>query len=115
MALWPVDNKIVSIKDRIIKPVHKQKSAANYTMTFPKSTVKKRGLKVSMSWLTKAEKDTIETFFDVNQGLLITLNSPDPNYTTVHSVIIDQDELEFEYIDIYPNGEYNLDINFLEP
>lgn len=113
MALWPLDNKVTSLKEKLVKPSNRQTSSAGYTMSFPKGTVTKRILAISMAYLSKANKDTIETFFDANQGLAFTINDPDPNSSDVFTVVFDQDDLEFTYTRVFP-GEYALDITVRE-
>ena len=114
MATWPVDDKVVSLKRRVIKPSNRKISSSGYPMSFPKGTIMKRGFKVNMAYITYAEMGEIETFFDTNQGYTIDLNSPDPNDSTVYHVIFDQDELEFTYVNVFPEGEYTLEVDVLE-
>lgn len=113
MAEWPVDNKVVSLKEKTNKPSNRQTSSAGYTMSFPKGTVSKKILEIGMAYLTKENKDTIVTFFDSNQGKIFTINDPDPNSDEVFSVVFDQDELEFTYTRVFP-GEYTLTLNLRE-
>lgn len=109
MALFPVDNKVVSLKEKTNKPSNRQTSSAGYTMSFPKGTVSKKILEISMAYLTKADKDAIIDFFNLNQGMIFTINDPDPNSDEVFSVVFNQDALEFTYTRVFP-GEYALDI-----
>lgn len=113
MATFPVNDKVVELEERIIKPSNRNVSSAGYAMTFSRGTIKKKAFIMRLSWLSKSEKDTIETFFNDNQGLEFTLNSPDPNDSGSYNVIFDQDDLSFKYIRAFP-GVYSLDLNVRE-
>lgn len=113
MATWPIDDKYVTLRERIVKPVNRQTSSAGYSMSFSKGTIKKKAFTMQLSFLSKTQKDTIETFFNDNQGLSFVLNDPDPNSTDTYNVIFDQDSIEFEYIRVFP-GEYSLELNVRE-
>ena len=113
MAIWPVDNKVTNLKEKLVKPANRKTSSAGYPMSFPRGTVLKRELTMKLSYLSKADKDVIETFFNTNQGNKFTINDPDPNSSEVFTVIFGQDDLEFTYTRVFP-GEYTLDLELLE-
>lgn len=117
MALWDsvinTTNKVVTLKEKSIKLANKQTSSAGYTMSFSRSTTRKRLFTISYAYLSKADKTAIETFFNANQGTSFTMNDPDPNNTEVLTLIFDQDELEFTYVRVFP-GEYTLELQLRE-
>ncbi len=117
MGTWPVDGKAISLGEKTNKPSNRQMSSAGYPMSFPKGTTLKRIFNIQFDFISKAEKDEIETFFDTYQGASFTLNSQDPNSSDTYTVIFNQDDIEFTYQKLYDSvdsGKYSTTIEFAE-
>lgn len=113
MALFPVEEKVVALKEKQNKPANRQTSSAGYTMSFSRGTTLKKTFVIDMAYLSKIEKDEIQVFFDMYQGDSFSLNDPDPNSNEVYTVVFAQDELEFVYTRVFP-GEYTLNFEATE-
>ena len=59
METWPLDNKVISLKEKTIKPANRQKSSAGYTMSFPRGSVNKKAFIIQISHITYYEKTNV--------------------------------------------------------
>lgn len=113
MNTWPVDNKTNSFSVKTHKKALRQTSSAGYMISGGAGTVAKKEFSVVFDYLSYAEKSSIETFFDNNQGVSFYLNSPDTNESTVYTVIFNQDEIDFTIRPVFPTM-YMTEIMFRE-
>jgi hypothetical protein len=115
MAAFPLtlDNYLKSFKTRTVKPSNRQTSSAGYTMSFSRATTSKKAFDFTIGWLTNTERETLETFFDTNQGTSFTIDFTCTGDTTTYTVVFDMDELSFDYIKTFP-AEYDLTLSLKE-
>lgn len=115
MASFPTDlpTTLISFKSKNLKPSNKQTSSAGYTMAFPKGTILKKVFNFKLSYLSNTDKETLETFFDANQGLTFQIDFTCTGDTTEYDVVFDIDELEFVYERRFP-AYYTIDIKVKE-
>ncbi len=97
MASWPSISNPSSIDEKIIKLAHRTNADINGYVHFrPKWTTSKKSFQLKWNVISSADKTTLETFFNANQGLTFTWTHPETS--TVYTCIFDIDEIEFNGI-----------------
>ena len=94
MADYPTIQNPSGLQQKIIKTKYKGISSSGYMMTRAKATASKKEFLVKYTFLTNTERDTLQTFFDTNQGLGFNWTHPESGGETYFVVFI-EDELEF--------------------
>jgi len=97
MTTFPTIQSPNGLQQKTIKPAQRSTSSAGYTMARAKATIAKKEFKVMYQNLTTAERNTLQTFFNSNQGLEFDWTHPEPSGST-YQVIFNQDDIEFVWI-----------------
>ena len=98
MTVYPSSIKAPNgIQQKNIKPTQRDVSAAGYVMARSKATLLKKEFLIKYNNMTTAERDTLEAFFDANQGLEFDWTHPEQGGDT-YQVVFNQDEIEFSWI-----------------
>lgn len=98
MAVYP-DFKIENFEDKKIKPVSKSSYDGGYTQRVAKFTRTLSQFTFSHENLSQIEKETLEAFFNQNQGLSFTFVHPLNSET--FEVSFDSDDVSFSYDKIF--------------
>lgn len=118
MAAFPtdLDTHLFEFKSTSVKPANRQTSSAGYTMGFPKGTIIKKAFDFTLSNLNNTDKETLQTFFDDNQGISFTIDFTCTGDTTTYNTIFDQDVLEFKRNRTFSetSGTYTLNLKIKE-
>lgn len=111
MAAFPIniEDHLFSLKPGSVKPANRQTSSAGYTMSFSRATVKKKVFDFTLFNLNQTDWETLDTFFDTNQGGSFTIDFSCTGDSTTYTVVFDQDELIPEYTRSFP-GNYTVPI-----
>lgn len=97
MATWPDIQEPSGISRRIIKEQIKNSFAGGYVSSIPKYSRKRYRFQLSWSSLTHIDLETLETFFDDNQGNTFTWTDPIDNAS--YTVRFSDDEIEADYVE----------------
>ena len=81
-------------------PAERKESESGYTMSFCKATSSFYSFELFYDNLTDTERDTLQTFFDINRGLEFTWYHPE-NLFYVPESMFSEDELDFSWISPY--------------
>lgn len=95
---------IANFGEKAIKPLIKSQYQGGYEQVSLKNTRKIKVFSLGHT-LTKAQKDTLESFFDTNQAKEITFNNPFDD--TAYTVRFQEDDLEFS-LDKFKNYSVSL-------
>jgi len=119
MAAFPISttDHLLNFKSRSVKTANRQTSSAGYPMSFANATVAKEAFKFTLFNLSNTDRETLQTFFDTNQGTSFTIDFTCTGDTTTYTTIFDQDEIEFNYVkavDGGATGKYTLDLSIKE-
>jgi len=98
------------LQHKIIKKKISAESSAGYFMSRPAGSVAKKEFTLSFASLTITERNTLQTFFDTNQGLAITWTHPETGGAT-YNVSFLEDELSFNYV---PVDRYSVSVKLRE-
>lgn len=99
MADWPSIDKPNGISEKIEKIIYRNASEAGYVSTRAKWTSSKKHFALSWDGMYSADKATLETFFNTNQGTTFTWTHPELD--TSHTCLFSDDSLEFAHIGAY--------------
>jgi len=84
------------ITEEVKKPALRSKYDGGYTQTRPKYTRKTKKFTLEYQALSLSEKDTLEAFFDANQGL--SFYFVDPVSSTQYAVNFSDDSISFKLV-----------------
>lgn len=94
MADFPSIGLPVGLRQKTIKPAYRGKSSAGYTMSRAMATTSKEEFEVGYDFLSSSDRDTLQTFFNTNQGIEFNWTHPETGGST-YSVVFAEDELFF--------------------
>jgi len=97
MADFPSISPPNGLQQKTVKPADRKTSAAGYTMARAKATLAKKEFQLLYNFLTKTERNTLQTFFDGNQGLEFNWTHPETGGST-YQVVFAADDIEFSWV-----------------
>lgn len=109
MASWPSISTPAKVNEAIVKVAHRSSSEAGYVHTRAKWTSNKRTFSLAWNVMTSANKATLETFFDTNQGTTFSWTHPDTDAS--HTCLFSDDSIQFKSIS---NGLWSVTVSIEE-
>ena len=95
MAIFPTDINIATMEEETIRPVIKTSYQGGYEQTRARFTRKIKKFSLTFNFLTKAQKDEMETFIMDNQGISFTF--VDPRDAVNYQVRHEADSIKFQF------------------